>query len=219
MEYTNFGELELACYREGLEYGRKRLKACLERYDENLAETRNDGKEEYYRLIDKRENTIKTLMGPVTYLRRYYKVTDCETGEKSHQFLLDKKINLDMIGRFSYQYMQQDKDYVYIVRDKLKSGNLTEWIEPINASTTQLTLDYEYSSPEDPKSLFNFSDNYSFAQKGIPSVSFTSGEHKDYHKPSDDEKLIDYDALLKRTKLAFLVVWELANSDKKPIKN
>lgn len=43
----------------------------------------------------------------------------------------------------------------------------------------------------------------------------TSGEHKDYHKTTDDVEFIDFDGLYKRTKLAFLFLWNIANSDKK----
>lgn len=40
------------------------------------------------------------------------------------------------------------------------------------------------------------SDHTSFYLKNIPVLHFFSGTHRDYHKPSDDERLINYDGML-----------------------
>ena len=92
------------------------------------------------------------------------------------------------------------------------SGNLTQWVEKVNSNSTQLTLDLKYTSPGDSDRHFYRSDQYNFAKAGIPSIMLSSGEHKDYHKSTDDYELIDFNGAWKRTKLAFLLVWELANT-------
>lgn len=127
-------------------------------------------------------------------------------------------LNIDMVGRIATPYLTSDNnDYVYVVNDKRYSGNLTKWVDAVNTGSTKLKLDYQHTSPGDPDYYFSRSDQYNFANKKVPSIMFTSGEHKDYHKATDDAELIDYNGLLKRTKLAFLLTWELANSDVKPI--
>ncbi|MDR2038894.1 MAG: M28 family peptidase [Bacteroidales bacterium] len=123
-------------------------------------------------------------------------------------------VNIDMVGRVSYDYETRDNNYVYLVNHKTMSGNLTGLVEEINKNSLRLTLDYTYTSPGDIQRYFSRSDQYNFAQKGVPSIMFTSGEHKDYHKPTDDYELIDFNGAWKRTRLAFLLIWELANADK-----
>ena len=52
------------------------------------------------------------------------------------------------------------------------------------------------------------SDHTSFYLKDIPSLHFFTGVHEDYHKPSDDSHLINYDGLLSVSKyVAALVEW------------
>ncbi|MFM9051392.1 MAG: M28 family metallopeptidase, partial [Bacteroidota bacterium] len=55
------------------------------------------------------------------------------------------------------------------------------------------------------------SDHYNFAKQGVPSIFYFNGVHEDYHQHTDTPDKIRYDALLKRTQLVFLTVWELAN--------
>ena len=54
-------------------------------------------------------------------------------------------------------------------------------------------------------------NHYNFAKKGIPAIFFFNGIHADYHQSSDTPDKIEYDALAKRTQLAFVLAWELAN--------
>lgn len=128
-------------------------------------------------------------------------------------------VNLDMMGRVSFDYEEKGNNYVYLINHKEMSGTLPSRLEEVNKQTVNLTIDYKHTSPGDGQRYFSRSDQYNFAEKGIPSIMLTSGEHKDYHKVSDDVEWIDFDGLWKRTKLAFLLVWELANTDAKFIKN
>lgn len=133
-------------------------------------------------------------------------------------FPLDKTVaclNLDMLGRVSYGYEGKGNNYVYVVNHKKMSGNLVQHLEEANRSLSNFTLDYKHTTPGDDNRYFSRSDQYNFAEKNIPSIMLTSGEHKDYHKTTDDVEFIDFDGLYKRTKLAFLFLWNIANSDKK----
>ena len=122
-------------------------------------------------------------------------------------------VNIDMVGRLANARSKDGKDnnYVYVVSDKEKSGSLVQKTEEVNQRSLNLDLDYTHTSPGDSEYLFSRSDQYSFAQKGIPAIFFTSGTHDDYHKETDDADRIDYDGIRKRTQLVFHLVWQLAN--------
>ena len=131
-------------------------------------------------------------------------------------FPLDKTkycVNVDMVGRMSTARLdaQKDNHYVYVVNHKEKSQPLVEKVEQVNQQSINLELDYTHTTPGDSEQLFSRSDQYNFSEKGVPAIMFTSGTHGDYHRPSDDADLIDYDGLWKRTQLLFHLVWELAN--------
>lgn len=81
----------------------------------------------------------------------------------------------------------------------------------MNKKYTNLELDYKYNDRNDPERIYYRSDHYNFAKKGIPSIFFFNGVHEDYHMPTDTPDKIEYDALTKRTQLAFALAWELAN--------
>lgn len=85
-------------------------------------------------------------------------------------------INLDMIGRFNDS---TKKLLVYGI------GTSTKWNELLDGIKTDLKL-VKDSSGIGP------SDQTSFYLKDIPVIHFFTGQHSDYHKPSDDEPKINY---------------------------
>lgn len=58
------------------------------------------------------------------------------------------------------------------------------------------------------------SDQTSFYLDSIPAIHFFSGTHSDYHKPSDDEPLINYEGEVKIVRIIRQVVAGLNNSGK-----
>jgi hypothetical protein len=66
-------------------------------------------------------------------------------------------------------------------------------------------------------SHFNGSDHYPFALKGIPSVFFFTGLHRDYHKYTDDYEFIDFNKILKVSRTGFLTGYRIANKSEKLI--
>jgi hypothetical protein len=59
---------------------------------------------------------------------------------------------------------------------------------------------------------FGSSDDAPFLLKGIPALSFFSGFHADYHRPSDDWEKIDAKGAIEVTRLAMRVLERLANA-------
>lgn len=88
-------------------------------------------------------------------------------------------LNFDMIGR-----MDKSLTNVYVsASETLKSSFKSEFsnINLIEVDSTRLlSLDCSH-----------------FHLKGIPSATFTTGIHNDYHKTSDDEQYINYDGIMK----------------------
>jgi hypothetical protein len=44
---------------------------------------------------------------------------------------------------------------------------------------------------------------------------YTTGEHADYHKATDDVEKIEFDKLTERAQLVFYTAWELANREQR----
>ncbi len=125
-------------------------------------------------------------------------------------------INIDMIGRRDDQHLNTN-NYVYVIGSDYLSTDLYNVTENANNCFTHLNLDYKYNDKNDPNRYYYRSDHYNFAKNGIPSVFLFNGTHADYHKATDKIDKIEFDALTKRTQLAFAMAWELANRDKRPV--
>ena len=132
-------------------------------------------------------------------------------------------INLDMVGRSKKADDSTPEnagltspDEVYVLGPKLTSTEVGELSERVNRSYLNLRLNYRYDDPKDPERLFRRSDNYPFAQKGIPIIYYFTGFHADYHAPSDMLEKIDYLKIEKIARTVFLTSWELANSMSRP---
>lgn len=125
-------------------------------------------------------------------------------------------INIDMIGRRDDLH-KDSNDYVYIIGSDYLSSDLYTICEDANKNFVNINLDYTFNDRNDPNRFYYRSDHYNFAKKGIPSVFLFNGVHADYHKPTDTPDKIEYDALAKRAQLAFVIAWELANRDNRPV--
>lgn len=132
-------------------------------------------------------------------------------------------VNLDMVGRSKDAADSNPQnagltgpDEVYVLGPKLTSTELGELSERVNRSYLNLRLNYRYDDPNAPEGLFRRSDDYPYAQKGIPIIYYFTGFHADYHAPSDTPEKIDYRKIGKVARTAFLTLWELAHSLSRP---
>jgi hypothetical protein len=80
------------------------------------------------------------------------------------------------------------------------------------AANAQIGLNLLY----DGDRYFSRSDQASFAKHRIPVLFYHSDGHEDYHQPTDDTERINPEKLARISRLAFLVAWEVANSDQRP---
>jgi hypothetical protein len=125
-------------------------------------------------------------------------------------------INIDMIGRRD-ELHKDSNNYVYLIGSDYLSTDLYNICEDANKNYVNLFIDYKFNDRTDPNRFYYRSDHYNFAKNGIPSVFLFNGVHADYHKATDEVDKIEFDALTKRTQLAFAIAWELANRENRPV--
>ncbi|WP_460970977.1 M28 family peptidase [Spirosoma migulaei] len=127
-----------------------------------------------------------------------------------NQFVCD--LNVDMVGRIDEAHRKKP-NYCYLITDA-QGKELQKAAEVANRQSVNLVLNRGgYDVENDPKQYFYRSDHYNFAKQGIPALFFTSGEHADYHKPSDTADKIAYEILQKRATLIFQTAWRVANQE------
>ena len=93
---VKFNELEKKIFKFVCFLGCMLIKLFLERYDEKLKKTRDKSK---YRDKGYRKNTVRTVMGAVTYKRTMY--IENENGKMRTMFLLDETLKICTIGKVS----------------------------------------------------------------------------------------------------------------------
>ena len=88
---VSFKTLEQKVFAYVCELGRMITQVILENYDDELAKERD---KKLYRDKGKRETSIKTVYGEVTYSRRVYR-TEQEDGRIAHIYLLDQAMQME----------------------------------------------------------------------------------------------------------------------------
>ncbi|MFM8633238.1 MAG: M20/M25/M40 family metallo-hydrolase [Planctomycetia bacterium] len=109
-------------------------------------------------------------------------------------------VNLDMVGRLT--------DNKLIVHG---TGTGTG-LEPL---VDRLTTDHRFDVAKESGG-FGPSDHASFYAKKIPVLHVFTGSHSDYHRPSDTSEKIDYEGMVRITRLVADAVAELASVSPRP---
>ncbi len=110
---------------------------------------------------------------------------------------VDYMINMDMVGR-----LKQDSTLaVYGV------GTSTRFKQTLKANNDKFKL-VENESGVGP------SDHTSFYLSDIPVLHFFTGQHEDYHKPSDDFEKLNYEGMNTISNYIFAVISDLNNAGK-----
>ncbi len=124
------------------------------------------------------------------------------------------QINADMIGRNADSVL-----YVVgpVAAPNNQSKRLGAILDSVNASMTpRFTIDREMDNPNHPEHIYERSDHFNYARKGIPIVFLTTGLHDDYHKVSDDPRKIEYAKMARVTRLMVELGRAVANSERRP---
>ncbi|MFM9196850.1 MAG: M28 family peptidase, partial [Planctomycetia bacterium] len=112
-------------------------------------------------------------------------------------------VNLDMIGRLRGERLE-----VYGARtsDGLRAAVFRSNNRP---GATPLELAFDWAIEED-------SDHYPFIAAKIPTVMFHTGLHDQYHRPSDDVQLVNFEGIEPVARLTLDFVTALANDPGPP---
>ena len=112
-------------------------------------------------------------------------------------------VNLDMIGR-----LRGDRLEVYGARTA--TGLRSSIVQSNNRPGGQpLDLVFDWAIEED-------SDHYPFITARIPTVMFHTGLHDQYHRPSDDVQLVNFDGIEPVARLTLDFVTTLADAPEPP---
>lgn len=109
------------------------------------------------------------------------------------------QLNADMIGRNA-------PSLLYTVgplsAPNGQSRRLGALVDSVNAASAMpFAIDKSWDSPTHPEHIYERSDHFNYARRGIPIVFFTTGMHEDYHKPSDEASKIEYEKLARVARL------------------
>jgi Zn-dependent M28 family amino/carboxypeptidase len=110
---------------------------------------------------------------------------------------IDAYINFDMVGR-----MQDNK------LTAQATGSSPAW--PSVLERANVAAGFDLTLQADP---YQPTDVASFNGAGVPSLSFTTGAHADYHKPSDTPDKIDYPDLDRVADFATAIVRRLMDAE------
>ncbi len=138
---------------------------------------------------------------------------------------LDKIVahfNIDMIGRTRRGAEAPgnedgtEPNEVFIIGPRSMSTDFSELVDRVNNSYLNLKLNYRYDNANDMR-FFPRSDHTPFLQQGIPVISWFTGSHEDYHRPSDSADKIDYRKMERIARAIFFTAWSVADAARRPL--
>ena len=132
-------------------------------------------------------------------------------------------IDLDMMGRGTPTDFPLSgtgpgsATYLEVVGAKRLSREFGDSLEAANSrEPVPFVFDYAFDQPGDPLQYYCRADHYSYARYGIPAVSFSRGEHLDYHQVTDEAQYISYPDLARVTHMVFSAAMVVANMPVRP---
>jgi Peptidase family M28/PA domain len=132
-------------------------------------------------------------------------------------------LQMDMIGRneehpanhdlhLDREIASQNANSVNLV-GSIFSLDLRRIMEEANRG---IGLELKFRYDDTPENLLRRSDQWAFLQKGVPALFIHTGEHPDYHRPSDTADKINYPKMEKIVRLVFVAVEAMANAEARP---
>ena len=87
-----------------------------------------------------------------------------------------------------------------------------EEITKTNSEKYKLNLNLSIASADSPS---GGSDYTAFSENKIPVIAWMAAMHADYHQPSDQVSLVNWNKMLDIIKLGYLQIWDIANGELK----
>jgi hypothetical protein len=145
-------------------------------------------------------------------LKKYNYLFICFSGEEKGLWGSNYFVNSTLAKNYTFNYMiNMDMIGRLNAERKLAVGGIgtSPIFEPLIDATKVPSFDVkkEYSGMAP-------SDHASFYNSNIPVLGFFTGQHKDYHKPSDDHQLINYAGLQDVVQYIFTIVSALDKKER-----
>jgi hypothetical protein len=115
-------------------------------------------------------------------------------------------MNFDMIARDAANDTAKNKAGITYT----KAYPRLEEITKSNADQYKLNLKLNIRSEEAPTGGSDFT---AFTENKIPVIAWMAAMHPDYHQPSDEVSLVNWNKMLDIIKLGYLQLWEAANGE------
>jgi Zn-dependent M28 family amino/carboxypeptidase len=115
-------------------------------------------------------------------------------------------MNFDMIARDVATDTLKNKAGITYTKAYPKLEEITKK----SVDQYKINLKLNYTASEAPS---GGSDYTAFSENKIPVIAWMAAMHPDYHQPSDQVSLVNWDKMLNIIKLGYLQAWEAANAD------
>jgi Zn-dependent M28 family amino/carboxypeptidase len=115
-------------------------------------------------------------------------------------------LNFDMIARDAINDTAKNMAGITYT----KAFPRLEEITKSNVEQYKLNLKLNIRSQEAPTGV---SDYTAFTENKIPVIAWMAAMHSDYHQPSDEVSLVNWNKMLDIIKLGYLQLWEAANGE------
>jgi len=132
-------------------------------------------------------------------------------------------LQMDMIGR--NEEHPADRSLMRERETSAQNANMVNFVgsmfssdlkKAIEAANEAIGLELKFRYDDTPENLLRRSDQWAFLEKGIPSLFVHTGEHPDYHRPTDTADKINYQKMEKIVKLIYVAVEVLGNAEVRP---
>jgi hypothetical protein len=135
-------------------------------------------------------------------------------------------VNLDMIGRNEDVPDAANPRYAGLPATRSDENSNTmhilgysyspDMVDVVKDVNQEIGLELKTQYDVGAQRLLSRSDHWSFLEKKIPALFFTTGLHPDYHTVDDDVTKINFEKLEKIARLSFRAVWSLAGRLERP---
>jgi Zn-dependent M28 family amino/carboxypeptidase len=115
-------------------------------------------------------------------------------------------MNFDMIARDAANDSAKNMAGITYTKAYPKLEEITK----TNLDQYKINLKLKILSAEKPSGGSDFT---AFAANNIPIVEWMAAMHQDYHQPSDQVNLVNWNKMLNIIKLGYLQIWDAANSE------
>jgi hypothetical protein len=115
-------------------------------------------------------------------------------------------MNFDMIARDAANDTLKNKAGITYTKAYPKLEEITKQ----NVDQYKMNLKLNYTASEAPS---GGSDYTAFSENKVPVIAWMAAMHSDYHQPSDQISLVNWDKMLNIIRLGYLQAWEAANGE------